>query len=41
MSRYLIEREFPNGLSIPQDDHGASHCRKVIDNNVRSPRRGP
>jgi hypothetical protein len=24
MSRYLIEREFPDGLSIPQDEGGAS-----------------
>lgn len=34
MARYLIEREFPDGLSIPQDDEGASLCRKVIDNNA-------
>ena len=34
MSRYLIEREFPDGLSIPQDEGGASLCRKVIDNNA-------
>jgi hypothetical protein len=31
MSRYLIEREFPDGLGIPQDEGGASLCRKVID----------
>jgi hypothetical protein len=34
MSRYLIERDFPDGLSIPQDDSGARLCRKVIDNNA-------
>ena len=34
MSRYLIEREFPDGLSIPQDEGGASLCRQVIDNNA-------
>jgi hypothetical protein len=34
MSRYLVEREFPDGLSIPQDDIGASLCRTVIDNNA-------
>jgi hypothetical protein len=34
MSRYLIEREFADGLSIPQDEGGASLCRKVIDNNA-------
>jgi hypothetical protein len=34
MSRYLIEREFPDGLAIPQDGDGANLCRKVIDNNA-------
>jgi len=34
MPRYLIERNFPEGLSIPLDEGGASLCRKVIDNNA-------
>jgi hypothetical protein len=34
MSRYLIERVFPDGLTIPQDEEGANLCRKVIDNNA-------
>ena len=34
MSRYLIEREFADGLHISQDDHGASMCQQVIDNNA-------
>jgi Nickel responsive protein SCO4226-like len=34
MPRYLIEREFPDGLKIPQDEVGAAVCRKVIDNNA-------
>jgi hypothetical protein len=34
MSRYLIEREFPDGLSIPQDQDGAKLCRSVVDNNA-------
>jgi Protein of unknown function (DUF4242) len=34
MSRYLIERDFPDGLSIPQDDVGERLCRTVIDNNA-------
>jgi hypothetical protein len=34
MFRYLIEREFPDGLSISQDDVGANLCCKVIDNNA-------
>jgi hypothetical protein len=34
MSRYLIEREFPDGLLISKDKGGASFCLKVIDNNA-------
>jgi hypothetical protein len=34
MPRYLIERDFPEGLSIPQDENGASLCRKVVDSNA-------
>ncbi len=34
MPRYLIEREFPEGLRIPPDEVGAAICRKVIDNNA-------
>jgi hypothetical protein len=34
MSRFLIEREFPDGLSISQDEGGANLCRKYIDNNA-------
>lgn len=33
MARYLIEREFPEGLRIPQSEAGASLCRQVIENN--------
>ena len=36
MPRYLIEREFPDGLSIPQNDTGAKATREVIDNNAES-----
>lgn len=32
MPRYLIGREFPDGLSIPQGEVGANLSRKVIDN---------
>lgn len=35
MPRYLIEREFPEGLIIPQDDRGALLCRTVADNNAQ------
>jgi len=34
MSRYVIERNFPDGLNIPQDESGAELCRKVIGNNA-------
>ena len=34
MSRYLIEREFPDGLRISQDEGGANLCRQVIENNA-------
>ncbi len=34
MPRYLIEREFPEGLHIPTNDDGAAACRGVIDNNA-------
>jgi hypothetical protein len=36
-SRYVPlpdRREFPDGLSISQDEGGANLCRKVIDNNA-------
>jgi hypothetical protein len=34
MSRYLIEREFPDGLNISQDEEGADLCRKVNEVNA-------
>ncbi|MFI4889726.1 MAG: DUF4242 domain-containing protein [Steroidobacterales bacterium] len=34
MPRYLIEREFPDGLSIPQDKAGVNICGKVIESNA-------
>lgn len=34
MSRYLIEREFPDGLHIPLDESGAQLCRNVIERNA-------
>lgn len=33
MPRYLVERTFPNGLSIPTDEKGAAVCLSVVDNN--------
>ncbi len=34
MPRYLVEREFPDGLKIPMTEAGAAACRSVIDNNA-------
>jgi len=33
MPRYMVERTFPDGLSIPQDQSGATACLNVVDNN--------
>ena len=33
MPRYLVERTFPNGLSIPINREGATACCGVADNN--------
>ena len=35
MSRYIVERTFPNGLSIPQTDEGAKIIRSVVDANAK------
>lgn len=34
MPRYMIEREFPDGLNIPMTEAGAQACRHVCDNNL-------
>ena len=34
MGRYLVERSFPEGLSIPVDDEGAAMCRLIAFNNA-------
>ena len=34
MPRYLVERSFPNGLSIPQTPEGAKACLGVVDRNA-------
>lgn len=35
MPRYLVERSFPDGLSIPQTEAGAKICDTVIENNTK------
>ncbi|MEP7156545.1 MAG: DUF4242 domain-containing protein [Betaproteobacteria bacterium] len=34
MPRYMIERTFPQGLSIPQNEEGAKVCSTVVANNA-------
>ncbi|MFT3790349.1 MAG: DUF4242 domain-containing protein [Rudaea sp.] len=34
MSRYLVERDFPDGLRIPINEDGAQACLGVIDRNA-------
>lgn len=34
MPRYVIERDFPDGLVIPVDSNGASACLGVVDRNT-------
>ncbi len=34
MPRYLVERVFPDGLTIPQDASGAAATLGVVDNNA-------
>ncbi|TLY83728.1 MAG: DUF4242 domain-containing protein [Gammaproteobacteria bacterium] len=34
MPRYLVEREFPDGLQIPVDETGAKACLAVVESNL-------
>jgi hypothetical protein len=34
MPRYVIEREFPDGLNIPVDANGRRACLAVVDSNT-------
>jgi Protein of unknown function (DUF4242) len=34
MPRYLVEREFPDGLRIPVDEAGARACLAVVESNL-------
>jgi len=33
MPRYMVERTFKDGLTIPTTKQGADACRTVVDNN--------
>jgi hypothetical protein len=34
MPRYVIERDFPDGLQIPVDETGAKACLGVVESNL-------
>lgn len=34
MPRYIVEREFPDGLQIPVDETGARACLAVVESNL-------
>ena len=34
MPRYIVEREFPDGLQMPPDETGAKACLAVVDSNL-------
>jgi hypothetical protein len=36
MPRYMVERNFPDGLHIPQTTEGATACLNVVGNNGKS-----
>jgi len=34
MPRYLVEREFPEGIAIPPGLPGVEACREIVDTNA-------
>ena len=34
MPRYVVERDFPDGLQVPVDENGARACLAVVDSNM-------
>jgi hypothetical protein len=34
MPRYIVEREFPDGLRIPVDENGCRVCLAVVESNL-------
>ncbi|MBS0319070.1 MAG: DUF4242 domain-containing protein [Proteobacteria bacterium] len=34
MPRYMVEREFPNGLTVPMTADGAKSCLAIVDKNA-------
>ena len=35
MPRFMVERDFPDGLRIPVNADGAKACLAVVDNNAK------
>jgi len=35
MKRFLVERSFPNGLSVPMNEAGGKMCLEVVSNNAQ------
>ena len=33
MPRYVVERDFPDGLQVPMDENGARACLAVVESN--------
>jgi hypothetical protein len=33
MTRYVVERTFPDGLDVPNGERGAERCRLVVETN--------
>ncbi|MEP6885476.1 MAG: DUF4242 domain-containing protein [Gammaproteobacteria bacterium] len=34
MPRYVVERDFPDGLLVPIDENGARACAAVVESNM-------
>jgi hypothetical protein len=34
MARYMVERTFPDGLTIPVTEEGATACLRVVERNA-------
>lgn len=34
MPRYLVERDFPDGLTVPMNEAGATLCRGIVEANL-------
>ena len=37
MPRYVIERTFPDGLTLPEGAEGAKACRQIVESKSLAP----